>query len=175
MLANSEVAGGILMLLVMMLAYTSPVWMLLIAWLVGRGIEQSHLRDLQRREYDVGRRIIVMGHEDLPPGVTATQGQMVMGTVVVGVDHFKRFLAGWRKLVGGEVRSISPVLTRARREAVLRMLEQADAQGANFVVNIRLETAVISTRSPERQKFGMAEVMAYGTAVKTTAAPAARA
>lgn len=131
MLANSEVAGGILMLLVMMLAYTSPVWMLLIAWLVGRGIEQSHLRDLQRREYDVGRRIIVMGHEDLPPGVTATQGQMVMGTVVVGVDHFKRFLAGWRKLVGGEVRSISPVLTRARREAVLRMLEQADAQGAN--------------------------------------------
>lgn len=157
---------------IVVLSYASPVILLLLAWLIGRSIERRHIRDLDRREADVGRRIGIMGHEELPPGVVATQGEMVMGAVVVGVDHFKRFLAAWRKLVGGEIRSITPVLMRARREAILRMLEQADARGANFVVNIRLETADITTRQGGQQKSSMIEVMAFGTAVQTRAAPA---
>jgi len=168
---TADTAIPAVMIVLMALSYTAPIWLLLAAWLIGRSIERKHIRDLERREADVGRRIMVMGHEELPPGVTATQGAMVLGTVVIGVDHFKRFLASWRTIFGGEMRSITPVLMRARREATLRMLEQADRMGANFVVNIRLETADIKTHQGGKQKSSMVEVLAFGTAVQTRMAP----
>ena len=45
--------------------------------------------------------------------------------VVISLDHFKRFLAGLRALVGGRIRSYETLLDRARREALMRMKEAA--------------------------------------------------
>ena len=54
-------------------------------------------------------------------------------------------------------------MERARREAVLRMKEDAKARGATSVWNIRLETASIAKGA--RQNTASVEVMAYGTAL----------
>lgn len=168
MLANTgDTVGVIFTVLILLFSYGSPVLMLLVTWLIGRGIQRRHIASLNRREADVGKRIIVTSEKRLPAGVQGTNGQLVSGTVVVGTDYFKRFLAAWRSLVGGRVNSIEPVLMRARREAILRMLEKADAQGANFVVNVRLDTATIGNSQGGKNKFAMCEVIAYGTAVKT--------
>jgi uncharacterized protein YbjQ (UPF0145 family) len=145
--------------------------MLLLTWFVGRIIQNKHIASLQRREADVGKRIIITNRKQLPEQARGTQGQMVSGSVVVGTDYFRRFLATWRNLVGGRVNSVEPVLMRARREAILRMLEKADGMGANFVVNVRLDTSAIraNTGGKQGKQFALCEVLAYGTAVKTSA------
>ncbi|MGB5413298.1 MAG: heavy metal-binding domain-containing protein, partial [Polyangiales bacterium] len=77
-------------------------------------------------------------------------------------DHFKRFLSGFRMIFGGEIRSYSSLIDRARREAVLRMKEsQPDADA---FLNTRLETSTISSTAGN-EGMGTIEVLAYGTAV----------
>ena len=85
------------------------------------------------------------------------------GNVVVSVDYFKRFLAGLRALVGGRIRSYESLVDRARREAILRMKEQAMERGAIVVTAVRIETSSIS--KGQGQAIGSIEVLAYGTAI----------
>ena len=92
------------------------------------------------------------------------QGQLVSGSVVISIDYFKQFVAGLRNLFGGRVTAYESLLERARREAILRMKEQARDLGADSVWNVRLETAAIS-QGAQRQQVGSMEVMAYGTAL----------
>ena len=60
-------------------------------------------------------------------------------------------------LVGGELNSYSDMLTEVRQIAIGRMVEDAEAQGANAVVAMRLGSAAVMS--------GAAEIVAYGTAV----------
>ena len=55
-------------------------------------------------------------------------------------------------------------MERARREAVVRMLRQAQEHGANVVWNVRIETSTIQGK--QKGKSAGVEVMAYGTAMK---------
>ena len=52
-----------------------------------------------------------------------------MAEVVVASDYLKSWLASWRKMFGGEMKSFRTLQERAKREAVLRLTEQAVAQG----------------------------------------------
>ena len=83
----------------------------------------------------------------------------VSGSVVIATDYYKRLAASLRNLVGGEVKALSPVLDRGRREARLRMVEEAMAAGATMVVNVRFETSTIT--------LGASEIICYGTALRT--------
>lgn len=67
-------------------------------------------------------------------------------------------MAGLKSLVGGEVKGYVIALNDARTEATARMLEEAEALGADAVVCLRYSTSQIMT--------GGAEILAYGTAVK---------
>ena len=90
---------------------------------------------------------------------------LVQGSVVISTDYFKRLLAMLRNIVGGNVKSYESLLDRARREAILRMKEQALARGARMIVNLRMETAAIGNSANQRGSIGSVEVIAYGTAV----------
>ena len=85
-----------------------------------------------------------------------------MGSVVVSIDHFKRFLSAFRQFFGGEMKSYSSVIDRGRREAILRMTEAAP--DASMFRNWRLETSSISKGGGKA--VGCAEVVAYATAVR---------
>ena len=65
--------------------------------------------------------------------------------------------AGLKNMVGGELKGYTELLTESRREAMSRMIAQAEALGANAVVNVRFSTSAITS--------GASEMMAYGTAV----------
>jgi len=66
-------------------------------------------------------------------------------------------MAGFKNLVGGELKGYTELLTEARREALSRMLAQAQELKANAVVNVRFSTSAVTQ--------GAAELYAYGTAV----------
>ena len=61
------------------------------------------------------------------------------------------------------MKSYESLVDRARREAILRMKEQAIERGAILVTSVRIETSSIS--KGQRQTIGSIEVLAYGTAI----------
>jgi uncharacterized protein YbjQ (UPF0145 family) len=131
---------------------------------VGRYLERRHYRSIIRRE-KVLNRLPAVAAKSPDAGTLLASGecQLVMGSVVVSVDYFKRVVAGLRNLVGGRVRSYESLVDRARREAVLRMKQQASERGADLVFNVKLETASIS--KGRKNAIGSVEVLAYGTAL----------
>ena len=88
---------------------------------------------------------------------------LVAGNVVISVDYFKSAAAALRSFVGGRVSAYESLLERARREAILRMKEDARRHGAKMIFNVKLETASISQGGANQ--LGSVEVYAYGTAM----------
>ena len=83
---------------------------------------------------------------------------IVKGSIVQTKNFGKDFMAGIKTLVGGEVKEYTDMLNQARQIAVKRMGDEAQALGADAVVNVRYASSSVMQ--------GAAEVIAYGTAVK---------
>lgn len=130
----------------------------------GRYLERRHYRSIIKRE-KVLNRLPAVAAKTPDAGTLLASGEceLVMGNAVISVDYFKRFVASLRNLVGGRVRSYESLVDRARREAVLRMKQQARKRGANLVFNVKFETASIS--KGRKNTIGSVEVLAYGTAL----------
>ena len=92
------------------------------------------------------------------PGKEVEALGLVKGTVVQSKNFGKDFMAGMKTLVGGEIVSYTEMLTEARQIATKRMVDEADALGADAIINIRYGSSAVMQ--------GAAEVIAYGTAVK---------
>ena len=141
-----------------------PLFLLLLAYFIGSHLESNHYKSIREREVAT-KDMVVINFPRFPFDVE--RADMVMGSVVVSHDHFKRFLAQLRIIVGGRIKSYEPLLDRARREAVLRMKEQALAHGHNTVVNIRLETSRLANSRRGGKGTAGVEMLAYGTALTT--------
>ena len=139
-----------------------PFFLLLLAYFIGSHLESNHYKSIREREAAT-KDMVVINFPRFPFDVE--RADMVMGSVVVSHDHFKRFLAQLRIIVGGRIKSYEPLLDRARREAVLRMKEQALAHGHNTVVNIRLETSRLANSRRGGKGTAGVEMLAYGTAL----------
>ena len=83
---------------------------------------------------------------------------LVRGTMIQSVHFGKDIMNSFKTLVGGELTSYTEVMNEARAIATKRMCDDAQAMGADAVVNIRYASSAVMQ--------GAAEVMAYGTAVK---------
>lgn len=102
----------------------------------------------------------------MPQEWSAASATMVTGSIVVSLDYFKRVIAGLRGLVGGRIKTYEPLLERARREAVLRMIESARDDGYDAIFNVRLETSRLANARGNGEGTAGVEMLAYGTAVK---------
>ena len=141
-----------------------PLFLLLLSYFIGRHLESNHYKSIREREAAT-KDMVAVNFPRFPFDVEIEIAGMVMGSVVVSHDHFKRFLAQLRIIVGGRIKSYEPLLDRARREAVLRMKEQALARGHNTVVNIRLETSRLANSRRGGKGTAGVEMLAYGTAL----------
>ncbi len=83
---------------------------------------------------------------------------LVQGSTIRAKHVGKDILAGFKNIVGGELKGYTELLQEARAEAVDRMVQQAKQMGANAVINVRFATSSVAP--------GAAELFAYGTAVK---------
>ena len=101
--------------------------------------------------------MIVVNTEVVPGYAIKEVRGLVQGNTVRTKHVGRDFLAGLKNLVGGEVKAYTQLLTEARREALERMLAQAQQLGANAVINVRFTTSSVTA--------GAAELYAYGTAV----------
>lgn len=137
-----------------------PLLLLVVGYVVGRTLEVRHYASIKAREREL-LSVVALNMRYAPEGVHVTGMQVVSGSVVVSSDYFKTFVAGFRNLVGGRFRGYESLLERARREALLRMKQQARAQGCKLVIGVRFQTAKLAgTQTPS------VVVMAYGTAIR---------
>ena len=95
---------------------------------------------------------------DQIPGQTYEVLDTVRGTVVYSKNFGRDFMAAMKTLVGGEIAGYTEMLVEARQIATKRMVDAAEALGADAVVGMRYASAAVMQ--------GAAEVIAYGTAVK---------
>jgi uncharacterized protein YbjQ (UPF0145 family) len=130
----------------------------------GRANERKHYRELAEAEEDL-RDIAVSNGRAAGEAGEFGGGTLVVGSVVIAEDFFKRVAAGLKSLVGGNLRSYETLLERGRREAIVRMKQEARRLGATHVVNVRLETASLSEDGSGRRPMFSAEFIAYGTAL----------
>lgn len=128
----------------------------------GRYAESKHYKSIIKREKTLNRIPAIASK--IPPAARADlNSQLVSGSVVISIDYFKRFIAGLRNIFGGRVTSYETLIDRARREAILRMKEEANELNAELVFNIKLETS--SIHKGRGNSIGSVEVLAYGTAL----------
>jgi len=137
--------------------------LLTIGVLAGRANERRHYRELEEAEEEL-RDIAVSNRGSPGEAGTFSGGTLVVGSVVIAEDYFKRVAASLKSLVGGNLRSYETLLERGRREAIVRMKREARRLGAAHVVNVRLETASLSEDWSGRPMFS-AEFIAYGAAL----------
>ena len=138
---------------------------------IGFWIDREHRASLDYRRREVGHVLIT----DLSnyPGWQLGQAQpeLIVGEVVLSCNTFIASLGRIRMIFGGEVRTFHGLLTRARQEAVLRVMEQAAGRGLDAVCNLRLEAVDISGQSmrSRNQRTGAGVylgLIAYGEAYK---------
>ena len=85
---------------------------------------------------------------------------IVQGCTIQSKNIGRDITQSFKTLVGGELKSYTQMMNEARAIATKRMVEQAEQLGADAVVNIRYASSAVMQ--------GAAEVIVYGTAVKTT-------
>jgi uncharacterized protein YbjQ (UPF0145 family) len=130
---------------------------------VGSYLEKKHYQSIRERE-EALRPLLVISSKHLPEMASVPRTDLVRGSVVVSIDYFKRFLASLRMIFGGRLGSYESLIDRGRREAILRMKEEAKALGATMIFNVRFETSSVF-KGGGKNSVGSIEVLAYGTAI----------
>lgn len=101
---------------------------------------------------------MILSNVETIPGKTIVEHLGVVHGNTVRAKHVGRdLMAGLKNVFGGELKGYTELLQESRDEAVARMVAQAQALGANAVVNIRFSTSSVTA--------GAAELFAYGTGV----------
>lgn len=86
---------------------------------------------------------------------------LVRGNTIRARHIGRDITAQLRGIVGGEIKEYTKLLGEAREQALDRMIEEAQQLGADAVVQVRFQTAMVMA--------GAAELLCYGTAVVTEA------
>jgi uncharacterized protein YbjQ (UPF0145 family) len=82
----------------------------------------------------------------------------VMGLTVRSRNIGSQLGASLKSIVGGELKGMTKALVDSRQQVMARMVEEAEAKGANAVIAMRFDTSDMGT--------GWTEICAYGTAVR---------
>lgn len=140
-----------------------PLLAAAVAFVAGPFIERRHLADLEARESALAGFV---AHDLATPVVAVgpVRPVLVTGSVVLGVDAWRTFVLALVNLVGGDAPQVDRIMQRARREALVRLKEEARSLGAVEVVNVRMETSTISSRNGNSGR-GTGEIFCHATAL----------
>lgn len=102
--------------------------------------------------------MVLTNIESIPGKRIVEHYGLVCGSTVRAKNAFKDIGAGFKNIVGGELKSYTDLMEESRQQAIGRMKQEAEQVGANAIINVRFSTSNIAQ--------GAAELYVYGTAVK---------
>lgn len=106
----------------------------------------------------MSKKIIVSTTEEVAGRQVKEVLGIVKGNTVRARNIGRDIGAGFKNIIGGEVKTYTDMTTNSRDEAFNRMINQAIEQGADAVIGMRFMTSMVMQ--------GASEMLAYGTAVK---------
>ncbi len=124
---------------------------------IGEIIERRHEADLARRESAI---VDFPVRSTSPTDLGRVDVELLSSSVVIGTGYLKQLFASFRTMVGGEIVSLTRVLDRGRREAYLRVVEDARQRGGTGLINIRFETSDVGGQKPS------SEILCYATMIR---------
>lgn len=101
--------------------------------------------------------MLLVNTPEIPGKKIATTLGLVKGSTIRAKHIGKDITSAFRHLVGGEMKEYSEMLNEARQIATMAMVKEAEAMGANAVINIRYASSSVMQDA--------AEMLVYGTAV----------
>ena len=101
--------------------------------------------------------MIITNLETVPGRAISKHFGLVQGNTIRAKHVGRDIMAGLKNIFGGELTGYTELLSESRQEATDRMVAQAEALGANAILNVRFSTSSVTQ--------GAAELYAYGTAV----------
>lgn len=145
----------------MLINYAPFILLFAAGWFFGSRHERQHLAQLSIAEQELSHIMVSSERFYVPKLVADTEGELVLGSVVIAQDYFKMIIARLLSIFGKNLTTYETLLDRARREALVRMRTEAQAKGYNHIYGLRLEVSNIN------QLGSMVEAIAYGTAVNS--------
>lgn len=139
--------------------YGPFVFLFAAGWFFGSRHERQHLAQLTVAEKALGDITVSSERLYRPKLAAGSEGELVLGSVVIAQDYFKMIIARVLSVFGKNLTTYETLLDRARREAIVRMRTEAKAKGYTHVYGLRLEVTSVN------QLGSMVEAIAYGTAV----------
>lgn len=94
------------------------------------------------------------------------QTKMVMASVVMSPSWVQMTIGGIMSIFGGQINVFTKVIDWARREAQQRLREKVAEEGYDEVINMRIETTMLSRTRGGKDRTSGVEILAYGTAIK---------
>lgn len=101
--------------------------------------------------------MIILTIENVPGKEIKEVKGLVKGSTVRCKNIGRDITTSFKNLVGGEMSGYNDMLTEARQIAIGRMVDEAEAMGANAIIGMKLMSSAVAA--------GAAEMVAYGTAV----------
>lgn len=101
---------------------------------------------------------MILVNTDFVSGKNIETIGIVKGSMIQSKHLGKDLAAGFKTIVGGELKGYSEMLNEARAIATRRMVEEAEGLGADAIINMRYTSAAVMQ--------GAAEILVYGTAVR---------
>lgn len=92
--------------------------------------------------------MILTNIETVPGKAIVEHFGLVSGSTVRARHIGSDMAAGFKNLVGGELKGYTQLLNDSRKQAIERMIEQAQQLGANAIVNVRFATSSIAQEQP---------------------------
>lgn len=126
-----------------------------IGWYFGSRTERKHLQQLAEQEAKLA--YIRLSNRRFDTRAQQT-GELIVSNVVISQDYFKYIWAQIHGFFGGRLKSYESLLERARREALIRLKQQAARIGADEILAVRISVSEIAGQ-------GSIEILAYGTAI----------
>ncbi|MBC5629412.1 YbjQ family protein [Clostridium sp. NSJ-6] len=101
--------------------------------------------------------MIILTTDTVPGKEIVELKGLVKGSTIRCKNIGRDITASFKNLVGGEMTGYNDMLIEARQIAIGRMVDEAEAMGANAIIGMRLMSSAVAA--------GAAEMVAYGTAV----------
>ena len=147
-----------------------PIFVYLASWLFGNLHQDKLLLKLDTEEKSLEGRANPVTNLSKPSQARQIESSsLVMESISVGPSWWQIMIGGIKNLFGGKIHSYDKMLTYGRRVIIHRLRVQAIQSGFDEVINLRVETAMISKKSKGDDKTAAYEFTAYGTAIRYSA------
>ena len=148
-----------------------PIFLTALPWIlsgIGTFIYQPKKKQqLLVREQASAQRGDVLSTLSKPlSGKEVKQTQLVLANVVMSPSWIQILIGGILSLFGGEINVFTKMVDWSRREAKQRLREEVEASDFDEVINMRLETTIMTKTKGGKDKTTGVEILAYGTAIK---------